>query len=130
MKSLAQAAAVMNTARGTAMAAWSPYLALFVGDPLAGGIEASGGGYARQPVVFAAPSGYTMTNSAQVTMPSPTGPWGGAGVPITHAALMDAAVGGAVRYSYLLGGTDAERTVDAGVPAPTFAPGTIVWSET
>lgn len=127
--SLTMAAGVMNTARGTAMPAWTPYLALFVGDPLAGGAEVTGGGYARQPVTFGLPSGYTMTNTALVAFPTPTGAWGGAGVALTHAAIMDAAVGGAVRRTYALGGTDAERTVNAGVPAPTLAPGSIVWSE-
>lgn len=116
--------AYLNTARGTPMAAWTPYLALFVGDPLAGGIEVSGGSYARRLVTFNAPVSNIMVNGVAVTFPTPTGAWGG-GAPLTHAALMDAVSGGSVRETYLLGGTDAERTVGAGSPAPSWDPGSL-----
>jgi hypothetical protein len=129
MKSQAEAQANMQRARGTAAPVWTAWLSFWVGDPLAGGSEVIGNSYARQQVVWAAPSGYQMANSNTVTFPNPTGPWGGTGVPLTHAALMDAQNGGGVRFTYLLGGTEAERIVDSGTTPPSFDPGDIVWSE-
>jgi hypothetical protein len=128
-KSQTEAQAVLNTARGTAKAAWTPYLSLWVGDPRSGGTEVSGNAYARRQVSFGAPSGFSMSNDTAVTFPQPTGAWGGVGVPLTFAALMDAVTGGAVRHVYQLAGSDAERTVDASTPAPTLAIGSIVLTE-
>lgn len=123
-KSTTYAQSVLNTMRGTALAAWTPRLALFVGDPLAGGVEVTGGAYARVTVTMAAPVGATAANSAGVTFPTPTGSWG----IVTHAALMDAASGGTVRYATILPGSDVERTIIAGTPV-SFAIGTLTFTE-
>ena len=119
------ASAILNTARGTAMAAWTPRLALYVGDPLSGGVEVSGGSYARQLVTFAAPIGNQMINSNLIQFPTPTGTWG----VLTHGALVDAASGGNIRQVYQLPGTDAQRTVIVGSVPPSFSPGTLIYRE-
>lgn len=127
-KSVAESTAVLNTARGIAKPGYTPYLALFVGNPLAGGVEVVGNAYARRQVFFGVPPGnYSMSNNVAIAFPTPTGAWGGA--PLTHAALMDAATGGTVREVYILGGTDIERTVNASTPAITLAIGTLVLTE-
>lgn len=54
-----------------------------------GANEISGGGYSRQPVSFAAPSGGSTSNSSQVQWTA-GGNWGS----ITHWALWDAATAG------------------------------------
>lgn len=68
------------------------YVALFKTDPTdaAVGTEVSGGGYARQPVTFAAPSGGSTNNSAQISFPVATATLG----LVTHAAVYDGVTGG------------------------------------
>jgi hypothetical protein len=68
------------------------YLALFTSDPTPDGIgvEVSGGGYARQPITFAAPSGGVTSNAAQVSFPEATGNWG----TVSHWGIFDAPTGG------------------------------------
>lgn len=126
-KSVLQAQAILNAMRGTAMPAWTPRIALFVGDPLAGGVEVSGGSYARQTVTFGAPAvgSNLSSSSAIVTFPTPTGLWG----VLTHFALMDAATGGNVRYAYLMSGSDDQRTVGVGSPPVVLDIGTILVTE-
>lgn len=54
-------------------------IALFTtlpGEDATGGVEVTGGSYARQTVTFAAPSGGTVANSGAVTFPQATAPWG------------------------------------------------------
>lgn len=77
------------------------YLALFKAPATAASLEAgditseiSGGGYARQVVVFNNPTnpGGISTNNGVVTFPTATASWG----TVTHFALMDAATGGNV----------------------------------
>ena len=126
LKSTVHAQAQLNTARGFAMAAWTPRLALFIGDPLAGGVEVAGGGYARQNVVFAAPVGNLMQNSAAITFPTPTGTWGSP----THMALMDAMTGGAPRVAFLLPGDDTDRLQQVGSTPISLPPGAVVYQET
>lgn len=72
------------------------YLGLFTAAPGegGGGTEVSGGGYARQAVTFAAASGGTTSNSADITFPTATANWG----TITHVALFDASTGGNMLY--------------------------------
>ena len=125
-KTVYQAQAQLNTARGVAMTAWTPYLALYVGDPEAGGVEISGQSYARQVVVFGAPSANLMANTNLIQFPNPSGTWG----ELTHTALVDAASGGNRRQVYQLAGTPEQRTVAVGTKAPSFAPGTVLYSET
>lgn len=79
------------------------YIALFNGDPAAGGTEiAATGGYARAQVLvndasWTAPATdglyYYISNQNAITYPSPTDNWNG-GLPITHFAIMDAAGAG------------------------------------
>lgn len=72
------------------------YLALFTTAPTdaGGGVEVSGGSYARQTVTFVAPTGGTTSNSATVLFPTATAAWG----IVTSFALMDALVGGNMLY--------------------------------
>lgn len=68
------------------------YVGLFTSDPTdAGtGTEVSGGSYARTAVSFAAASGGTAANSANVTFPAATGNWG----TVTHIGIYDASTSG------------------------------------
>lgn len=68
------------------------YLALYKSDPTDAdtGTEVSGGGYARQPVTFTAPSNGQVSNSADVIFPVATADWG----TVTHVGIRDAATGG------------------------------------
>lgn len=117
----AQAALIINTARGVAMAAWTSRVALYTGDPRAGGLEVSGGSYARQLVTFDAAVGRLALNNNTVLFPTPSATWG----ELMYAALVDAVTGGTVRQVYLLAGTSEQRTVGVGSTPPSFAPGTI-----
>lgn len=93
--------------RNTAFTPPTPiYVALFTTAPTAagGGVEVTGGSYARQTVVFAAPTNGQTSNNADVLFPVATANWG-----IVKAfALMDAASGGNMLY---FGNLSAERTV-------------------
>ena len=122
MLSQTAAQAYLNTARAVAMSAWVPSLALYVGDPLAGGAEVVGGSYARQSVTFGAPVGYSMANTNLITFPAPSGTWG---APLTHMALVDAS--GVVHETYLLSGSDADRTVGVGTTPIVVGIGTLVY---
>jgi hypothetical protein len=68
------------------------YIALFTSDPTdAGtGTEVTGGGYARQPITFNAPSNGLVTNSADILFPVATASWG----TVTHIGIYDASTGG------------------------------------
>mgnify|MGYP001094525982 CR=1 FL=1 len=70
----------------------SVYLALYTSNPGDdnSGIEVSGGNYARQAVTFNAPSGGSITNSADISFPEATADWG----TVTHFGIMDASTGG------------------------------------
>lgn len=124
-KTVFQAQAVLNTARGTAMAAWTPRAALYVGDPTLGGSEVVGGSYSRVNLTFGSPSGTTMTNSVVAAFPTPTALWG----VLTHAGLVDAMVGGNLRYVYQLAGSDADRTVGIGSTPVRLEIGTVILGE-
>lgn len=83
------------------------YLALFTTIPAedgTGGVEVSGGSYARQSVAFNPPVLNQVVNAGDVTFPTATAAWG----TITSFALMDAASGG--NYLYIANLT-APRTV-------------------
>lgn len=111
----------------------SYYVALYVGDPDAAGVEVSGGDYARVAVsrtsgawngthgTTTGPSSGTTgrcSNAVLITSPAPTGNWG----TITHFALFDASTAGNKVGS---GALDAPITVNSGDPAPEFAPGAL-----
>lgn len=94
------AAAVLNTMRGTAYAAWTPYFAAFTANPTDAGTltsELSGGSYARQAVTFGAPASKATSNSAQVAFSATPG------TVITHIGLADAATAGTLRRYIALG---------------------------
>jgi len=67
------------------------YVALFVGDPLAGGVEVStsGTGYARQSGTFSVATN-VATNASNIEYSAATTAWG----TITHVAIYDAMAAG------------------------------------
>jgi len=72
---------VAGLLKGDTISGFTPYLALFNGDPEDAGGELSGGAYARQAMVFSAPSEQTggqmmIQNSDPIKFPSPTNEWG------------------------------------------------------
>lgn len=86
---------VLNTARTVALAAWTPFVALFTVAPTdaGGGTEVTGGGYARQACGFGAPSGTprAMANAAEIliTMPAAT---------VVAVGVFDAVSAGELKY--------------------------------
>ena len=73
---------IMSLFRGVSISGFTPYFALFNGNPESGGVELSGGGYARRAVTFGAPAVLvtggktTIKNTSSITMPTPTASWG------------------------------------------------------
>lgn len=102
-KTVAHAQAVLNTARGIALAAWTPWVGLCDGDPRGIGLEFTYGGLARLSPTFAAPIGnaqYIASSSellfaAPAAVDAPTDPASWVGV-------WDAVTGGVLRYAMLL----------------------------
>jgi hypothetical protein len=82
------------------------YVALFTTAPTAagGGVEVTGGSYARQTATFVAPTNGQTSNSVDILFPIATANWG----TIKAFALMDAGSGGNMLY---FGNLSAERTV-------------------
>jgi hypothetical protein len=73
--------AVLNVLRGTGITAVTPRIALFTavtdGETSTITEVTNANAYARTAVTFGAPSGGSMSNSAQVLFPTPTGAgWG------------------------------------------------------
>lgn len=68
------------------------YVALHTANPDedASGLEVSGGSYARQGIVFGAPTNGEGSNTSLITFPEATAVWG----QITHFSLWDALTGG------------------------------------
>ena len=86
------------------------YVALFTtlpSDDGTGGVEVSGGSYARQTVTFAAPSGGQVANSGAVTFPVATAGWG----TVVGMGLYDAVTGGNLLY---YGALATSKTVGSG----------------
>ena len=86
---------LLNVLRGTSLAGKQPHWALYNDNPDTGGIELSGGAYARVPITFSAPevqsNGETMIqNSSLLKFPAPTTSWGY----WAFDSVMDAASGG------------------------------------
>jgi len=104
------------------------YLAMFtaVSDSEAASgteVSTSGTAYARQAITFGAPTNGVFTNSAQLTYPQATAPWG----TVTHFAVYDAlTVGNAISSikalgsSVIVGNTD-QLIFDAAAISVTFA---------
>ena len=76
---------------GTATRPTSWYLALYTAAPsdTGGGTEVSGGGYARQSVVFTV-TGNTASNNAAIEFPTATASYG----TVTHIGVFDASTAG------------------------------------
>jgi hypothetical protein len=73
------------------------YIGLFTtmpSDDGTGGVEVSGGAYARQSVTFSAPSGGQVANNALVQFPTATADWG----TVLGMGLFDALTGGNLLY--------------------------------
>ena len=88
-----EAALLNHILRNTAFTSpTTVYLALFTTAPgeAGGGVEVSGGSYARQAATFGAPSNGTCSNSADVTFPQATADWG----TIQGFGIFDAATAG------------------------------------
>lgn len=94
--------------RNTSFPAVNPYLALFTSNPgETGSVESeiSGGGYARQPVIFKAATDEGVTENSDVIMfPEATESWG----VVTHWGIMDAPTSGNM---ILYGPMDEAKTV-------------------
>ena len=89
--------AVLNTLRNVSLAVANVYVALFTtlpGEDATGGVEVSGGGYAREAVTFNAPAAGSMTSAADVVFPQATAGWG----TVVGFGLYDAASGGNLLY--------------------------------
>lgn len=105
--------AVLNTARGTPLAAWTPYVGLLsaVADEEAGTVTeiTAALGLARKLATFAAPSaGGTMATSADIAFGNAT-----AGGTVTHVGVYDAAAAGNLRYVFAVA---AAKTINIGDP--------------
>lgn len=95
--------AVMNVMRGQAVSGFSPYVALYNGDPNGSGQELSGGNYGRFSVTFSNPTqlsgGSMVQNNNDIISSISTASWG----TMTHIALFDAQTGGNMFASMSLG---------------------------
>ncbi|MET3699514.1 hypothetical protein SAMN05877753_111152 [Bacillus oleivorans] len=97
MSNYLENALINATLRGTAYTAPATvYLALYTSDPTDAdtGTEVTGGGYARQPATFTAPSNGVTSLSANVSFPQATANWG----TVTHVGVRDALTGGNLLY--------------------------------
>jgi hypothetical protein len=77
------------------------YMALFTAAPndaytsgVPTGTEVSGNNYARTSITFSAASAGAITNSADVTFPTPSGSWGAC----SHFGIFDASSAGNLLY--------------------------------
>lgn len=112
----------------------SVYVSLHTADPTdanTAATEVTGGSYARVAVAraagsFSAPADNAgaeqITNSADITFPSPTADWG----TVTHMGVYDAATAGNLLYAATLG---TSRIIQNGDSAPSFAAGALTFSE-
>lgn len=86
---------VLNVLRGQNCPGFTPYLALFNGNPDSGGSELNGTGYSRHAITFGAPSEQTsgqmmIQNSARVSTSRAAAAWGN----WSYTAVYDAASNG------------------------------------
>ena len=89
--------AVLNTLRNVSLAVANVYVALFTtlpGEDATGGVEVSGGGYARTAVTFNPPAAGSMASAADVVFPQATASWG----TVVGFGLYDAASAGNLLY--------------------------------
>jgi hypothetical protein len=80
------------------------YMALLTAAPsdAGGGTEVSGSNYSRTAITFGAASAGSISNSAQVNFPTPSGSWGAC----THFGIYDASSAGNLLYWGTLGQTE------------------------
>jgi len=100
------------------------YSGLFTADPTDTGSlanEVSGGSYARQSITWGAIASGSVANSAAITFPVASAPWG----TITHTAILDAASAGNMLYKGALGTSKVVGTGDQ----VSFAIGALTVSE-
>jgi hypothetical protein len=83
------------------------YIALYASDARLGGLEVTGGSYARQVITFIAPTLGVTSNAANVNFPISTAPWGG----VTFFGICDALTGGNLLYT---GALTTARTLITG----------------
>lgn len=85
---------ILNYLRGKNVEGFSPYLALYNGNPSGGGTELAGVGYARLPLVFEAPAeqtnGQMRSTNSNTTQSEAAQGWGS----WAYGVIMDAASGG------------------------------------
>ncbi len=114
------------TLRGVSFAAPSArYIALFTTTPTSagGGVEVTGGGYARLAVTFSAPvTPGATSNNAPLNFSTPTADWGN----VVGAAVFDAATAGNMLY---FGDLGTARTIYAGDTGVNFPAGYFAVSE-
>lgn len=128
----AQAIGITGATAGAGTGPANLYVALFTTNPTdtGGGVEVSGGSYARVTVVSSlanwagtqaagstiASSGTTGTtsNNSAITFPSPTANWG----TVTGFGIFDAATTGNL---LIWGALTTQKTVNNGDAAPSFA---------
>ena len=122
-------ALIMNTIRGAnpSISAFTPYIALYNGDPLGSGSELSGTDYARFPVIFSAAeqldSGYARTHNSGTednVSPIAGSNWG----TLTHIAICDALSSGNIFGGISLGSSYSMLTGSVA----GFAPGDLTFS--
>lgn len=92
-----EAALLNHVLRASALASPAAvYVALYTTAPTdaGGGVEVSGGAYARQAATFAAPVAGVTSNSATVAFPVATAGWG----TVTSFGIFDAPTGGNLLY--------------------------------
>ncbi|MCL2856208.1 MAG: hypothetical protein FWE19_00590 [Oscillospiraceae bacterium] len=90
---------VLSMFRGQNVSGISPFASLHSGDPEAGGIELSGGGYERQPVTLSTPASQVgghmqMSNETSIRFPRPTSPQGN----LAYIGIHNAQSGGNLVY--------------------------------
>jgi len=89
----------------------TPYVALYTTAPTdaGGGVEVSGGSYARQSSSgkWASPSGGSVSTNAEIAFPTATADWG----TVVAFAILDAVTGGNFLY---WGDLTASKTVNNG----------------
>lgn len=104
--------AILNTMRGSNITAFTPYVALFNGDPTdagTGGTEVTETirGDGRVAATFGAPSGGSMSNSAEVDFGDAE-----AGATVDYFAIFDAATDG----NMIAHGSLTPQVISAGNP--------------
>lgn len=111
-----------NTAYSSPAGIWVGLFTTMPADDGTGGVEVSGGSYARQAVTFSAPSAGQVANSGLITFPLATASWG----TILGMGLFDALTVGNLLY---YGTLTASKTVGIGDQI-SFAASSLTVSET